>query len=74
DLSTGELVETNPGDIILFHSFTPHQSGPNTSNVSRKQMYLTYSPSKNGQLYKAHYQHYKRYALKGRDLSQYYFH
>lgn len=73
DLSTGELVETNPGDIILFHSFTPHQSGPNLSDVSRKQLYLTYSPSKNGQLYNAHYQHYKRYALKGKDISQYYF-
>ncbi|WP_127584942.1 phytanoyl-CoA dioxygenase family protein [Paenibacillus koleovorans] len=73
DPATGELVETNPGDIILFHSFTPHQSGANTANVSRKQMYLTYSPAKNGQLYKAHYQHYQRYALKGRDLSKYYF-
>lgn len=73
DASKGEIVETNPGDIILFHSFTPHQSGPNQSNISRTQLFLTYSPSKNGQLYKAHYQHYKRYALKGKDLSLYHF-
>lgn len=73
DASTGEIVETQPGDIILFHSFTPHQSGPNRSNVSRTQLFLTYSPSKNGQLYKAQYQHYKRYALKGKDLSLYHF-
>jgi ectoine hydroxylase-related dioxygenase (phytanoyl-CoA dioxygenase family) len=66
DQSTGELVETEPGDVILFHSFTPHQSGPNTSERSRTQIYLTYSPSKNGQLYKAHYQHYKRYFLRHR--------
>ncbi|MGO4270124.1 hypothetical protein AB4Z22_09810 [Paenibacillus sp. TAF58] len=24
DLKTGGIVETNPGDMILFHSFTPH--------------------------------------------------
>jgi len=73
DLSTGEIVETNPGDVILFHSFTPHQSGPNTSDRSRKQLFLTYSSANGGDLYKAHYQHYKRYSLKGKDTSEYYF-
>jgi ectoine hydroxylase-related dioxygenase (phytanoyl-CoA dioxygenase family) len=73
DLASGEIVETNPGDVILFHSFTPHQSGPNSSNSSRKQLYLTYSPAKNGQLYKAHYQHFQRYALEGKDPNEYYF-
>lgn len=66
DLSKGELVETEPGDIILFHSFTPHRSGPNTADYSRRQLYLTYSPSKNGQLYKAHYQHFHRYGARGK--------
>ncbi|MNI11186.1 Phytanoyl-CoA dioxygenase (PhyH) [compost metagenome] len=73
DPSTGEIVETNPGDVIIFHSFTPHQSGANTSDKSRKQLFLTYSPSANGDLYKAHYQHYQRYALDGKDVNQYYF-
>jgi ectoine hydroxylase-related dioxygenase (phytanoyl-CoA dioxygenase family) len=73
DLQHGEIVETNPGDMILFHSFTPHQSGANTSSNSRKQLFLTYSPSKNGQLYYSHYQHYRRYALQGKDLNEYYF-
>jgi ectoine hydroxylase-related dioxygenase (phytanoyl-CoA dioxygenase family) len=72
DAGTGEIVETNPGDVILFHSFTPHQSGPNLSQISRKQLFLTYTPSKNGQLYKAHYQHYQRYSLKNKDASSYY--
>ncbi|RXZ80400.1 phytanoyl-CoA dioxygenase family protein [Paenibacillaceae bacterium] len=66
DASKGQIVETEPGDIILFHSFTPHQSGANTANVSRRQLYLTYSPAKNGQLYHAHYQHYCRYISAGR--------
>lgn len=73
DASTGEIVETNPGDIILFHSLTPHQSGPNLSDRSRKQLFLTYSPSASGQLYKAHYQHYRRYNLRNKDQEGYYF-
>lgn len=66
DSSKGQIVETQPGDLILFHSFTPHQSGTNKANVSRRQLYLTYSPSKNGNLYKAHYQHYYRYVTVGK--------
>lgn len=73
NLDSGYIVETNPGDIILFHSLTPHQSGPNLSDRSRKQLFLTYSPAKNGLLYNAHYQHYKRYSLVGKDPQQYYF-
>ncbi|MDQ0898028.1 phytanoyl-CoA dioxygenase family protein [Paenibacillus sp. V4I7] len=73
DPKQGVIVETNPGDVIIFHSFTPHQSGVNLSDVSRKQLYLTYTPSKNGNLYKAHYQHYQRYNLKGKDTSSYHF-
>ncbi|WP_158606419.1 phytanoyl-CoA dioxygenase family protein [Paenibacillus ginsengarvi] len=64
DLTTGNLVETEPGDLILFHSLTPHRSGPNTADYSRTQLYLTYSPSRNGQLYKAHYQHFVRYGSR----------
>ncbi|WP_420871945.1 phytanoyl-CoA dioxygenase family protein [Cohnella rhizosphaerae] len=33
------MVATNPGDVIIFHSFTPHQSGPNLSEYSRKQLF-----------------------------------
>lgn len=78
DPAKGKIVETQPGDIIIFHSYTPHQSGPNTANVSRRQLYLTYSPSKNGNLYKAHYQHYCRYVThhrlaQGLDVSQLFF-
>lgn len=76
DPHKGELVETEPGDIILFHSLTPHQSGENQAKSSRRQLYLTYSPSKNGQLYKAQYQHFHRYATIGQSdeaLKQRYF-
>ncbi|OMF21956.1 hypothetical protein BK133_27420 [Paenibacillus sp. FSL H8-0548] len=69
DASKGVIYETNPGDMILFSSLTPHQSGSNTSDSSRRQLFLTYSPTKNGQLYKAHYQHYIRYATRGVDAT-----
>lgn len=78
DPAKGKIVETQPGDIIIFHSFAPHQSGPNTAAVSRRQLYLTYSPAKNGQLYHAHYQHYCRYVThqrleQGHDVSGLFF-
>lgn len=62
--SRGQLAETEPGDLVLFSALTPHRSGPNTSDTSRKQLYLTYSPARNGQLYRAHYQHFQRYTHK----------
>lgn len=63
DTSGGELVETQPGDMIFFGSLVPHRSGPNRADVSRSQLYLTYSPAAAGDLYTAHYQHYRRYAF-----------
>jgi hypothetical protein len=51
DSSKGELIETNPGDVVIFDCLTPHQSGVNRSNHLRRQLYLTYSSAKNGDLY-----------------------
>lgn len=75
DTSNGELVETEPGDLIIFSSLVPHRSGPNNATVSRSQLYLTYGPSKHGNMYKAHYQHYRRYAFWDRLVASddYYF-
>lgn len=64
DAKKGMIYATHPGDVIIFHSLTPHQSGENTTNQSRRQLYLTYSPSSDGQLYKAHYQHFRRYVSR----------
>lgn len=65
DEGRGELVETNPGDVIMFHSLTPHRSGQNLSNRSRRQLYLTYNAGKHGNLYDAHYEHYRNYVQRG---------
>jgi ectoine hydroxylase-related dioxygenase (phytanoyl-CoA dioxygenase family) len=70
DTTKGQLVETQPGDIIIFHSLVPHRSGPNTAESSRRQLYLTYTPSRNGQLYKAHYQHYQRYTGRSKSAEE----
>jgi ectoine hydroxylase-related dioxygenase (phytanoyl-CoA dioxygenase family) len=76
DLTTGEIPKTNPGDILIFHSFTPHRSGVNTSDRSRRQLYLTYSPAKHGDLYEAHYEHYHKYSVRNKsdaEKSKHYF-
>ncbi|MGE9297366.1 MAG: phytanoyl-CoA dioxygenase family protein [Puniceicoccales bacterium] len=56
-----QMIETEPGDVILFHCLTPHRSGTNVSDKSRRQMYLTYNAAKHGDLYEAHYKHYEAY-------------
>jgi ectoine hydroxylase-related dioxygenase (phytanoyl-CoA dioxygenase family) len=44
DRMTWELIETNPGDIIIFDSYTPHRSQKNLSNSMRRMMFVTYIP------------------------------
>ncbi len=45
DIADMEFVDilTNPGDIVLFDCFTPHQSAPNLSNKTRRIYYATYN-------------------------------
>ena len=50
-----ELIITNPGDILVFHSLTPHQSGINYSERSRRTLYLSYNASRYGDFYRSYY-------------------
>lgn len=59
-----EMLETRPGDVILFDGLTPHRSGPNTSDRSRQQLYLSYSAARHGDLYKAQADHYRAYTQR----------
>lgn len=36
-------IHTEPGDIVFFDSYTPHQSAPNLSNHMRRIYYATYN-------------------------------
>ena len=36
-------IETNPGDIIFFHDYTPHRSADNFSSNKRRMIFLTYN-------------------------------
>ncbi|MEL7155521.1 MAG: phytanoyl-CoA dioxygenase family protein [Actinomycetota bacterium] len=43
-----EPAEVEPGDLVVFDSYTPHHSGTNTTNRSRRAMYLTYNAASRG--------------------------
>ncbi len=58
DPAHGEKMETQPGDVLIFHSLTPHQSGKNLVNYPRRSLYLTYNAQRNGNLREDYYQHY----------------
>ncbi len=42
DLSKGVLAQLDPGDIVFFHSLTPHRSGPNLSEFNRQALFFSY--------------------------------
>jgi len=42
DLTAGELVSLDAGDLLLFHSLVPHRSAPNRSSRPRRAVFLTY--------------------------------
>ena len=50
-----ELIATQPGDILIFHSLTPHLSGINHSSRSRRTLYLSYNAKRYGDFYRSYY-------------------
>jgi hypothetical protein len=55
----GEKIETAPGDVLIFHSLTPHRSGPNTADRSRRSLYLTFSAASAGDFKTDYYAGYR---------------
>ena len=55
-------VETTPLDILFFHSYTPHKSGPNTTESARRILYVTYNALSEGD-WRADYYRKKRQKL-----------
>lgn len=58
DAEKGEKITTDPGDVLIFHSLTPHQSGRNTAKVSRRSLYLTFNAARAGKLREKYYDAY----------------
>ncbi|MEM7339210.1 MAG: phytanoyl-CoA dioxygenase family protein [Actinomycetota bacterium] len=44
-----------PGDLVFFDSYTPHHSGTNNSDRSRRVMYLTYNAAARGDVRQRYY-------------------
>ena len=63
-------IPTNPGDVVFFHCFTPHQSQKNESDRHRAQIFLTYNDSGDGEFYQAHYEHYQWYVTLNRSQEE----
>jgi ectoine hydroxylase-related dioxygenase (phytanoyl-CoA dioxygenase family) len=62
DLSKGVVLELGPGDIAVFSGYTPHRSGPNRSDQSRRLLYLSYNAaSDGGDQRDAHYAEFHRW-------------
>lgn len=65
DLSTGVMLEMQPGDIAIFSGYTPHRSAPNNSGKARRQLYLSYNAARDGgQQREAHYRQFHEWLVK----------
>lgn len=58
DPARRELIETQPGDLLIFHSLTPHDSASNTSPNPRRSLYLSYNAKRAGDLRARYYKEY----------------
>jgi ectoine hydroxylase-related dioxygenase (phytanoyl-CoA dioxygenase family) len=64
---SAEMIEVSPGDVIVFGSLVPHQSGVNTSNRSRRFLFYSYSAAKYGNLRETYYRNLYQYLRTDRD-------
>jgi ectoine hydroxylase-related dioxygenase (phytanoyl-CoA dioxygenase family) len=46
-----ELIELNPGDLVLFSNKCPHRSEKNNSDINRRTLYYTYTKATKGSFY-----------------------
>jgi len=49
------LLEADPGDVIFFDSYVPHGSPANTSNRSRRNIFLTFNKQSDGDMRERYY-------------------
>jgi ectoine hydroxylase-related dioxygenase (phytanoyl-CoA dioxygenase family) len=51
DPHPSEVVASEPGDLLCFHSLAPHQSGPNRAGHPRRTLYFTYAGGVGPEIY-----------------------
>ena len=49
------LLEADPGDVVFFDAYVPHGSPANTSDRSRRNIFLTFNRQSDGDLRAAYY-------------------
>lgn len=55
DLSTGVIAKMSAGDILIFHSLTPHRSAANLSKSNRECLFFSYMCGDSSALYQSYY-------------------
>lgn len=64
------LINLNIGDIVVFSNKCPHRSKKNYSNKSRRIIYYTYTPEKNGSKYEEYFKDKEGSKNKSKSLSK----
>lgn len=67
-------LELQPGDIAIFSGLTPHESSPNTSLESRRQIFLSFNRlSDGGVLREQHYRDFRDYMSSRENRNWFFF-
>ena len=66
-MSEAVPIMTEPGDVAIFHCYAPHFAGANNSPNIRRQIFLTYNDSADGDHYQSQRLHYEWYVTRYRD-------
>jgi len=51
-----QRIDAQPGDVILFDSYIPHRSSPNSSLSTRRILFFTFNLASEGDFYHQYYQ------------------
>jgi len=65
-----DLIDLDPGDLIIFSNTCPHRSKKNNSNKNRRIIYYTYTLSENGSKYEEYFNDKKNSKGKSKALSE----
>jgi ectoine hydroxylase-related dioxygenase (phytanoyl-CoA dioxygenase family) len=69
DTTRGETPRLEAGDLLLFHSLTPHRSAPNRSLDPRRALLPSYVAARYGELYERYDAH-KRHVMHATRLRE----
>lgn len=66
------VPELDPGDVLIFHSLTPHESGPNESERARRLLFISFCAARFGRKRARYYRSFRGFLEAERKRTGFY--